>query len=595
MVTATQTTSDPQTVPTPAVNTGSNVEPVPLVIGVTGHRDLVPGEIPQIRQRVREFLTDLKNRYPALPLRVISALAEGGDRLIAEEALALDIPLIAALPMAPEAYRDDFATPSSAAQFEGLLGAAARVLELPRLAGTVAEDPGLASEQNRQRQYAQLGIFLCAHCHILLALWDGKASDQLGGTAQVVRFHQDDVMPGFTDDAPASRLGLADDESDLVYHIVCSRDRPHGEPEAGLKPLDAAWLTTDPDQPRSAGLPERYEQIFHRTEQFSRDGARFAGRIAAEQYPLLPDPPPADLPESLRAIDTVFVVADWLAIHYQKRFTAMMRATHVLAVLMGLTFIAYSDLPNQEYMIYAFLVFFAVGAALFLVAKRGDWHRKYLDYRALAEGLRVQFFWAAAGVETGKATKYTHDNFLQKQDVELGWIRNVMRVTGMGIDLDRGVHHAGLVFAIAEWIGAEDGGQLGYYARKAGERTRLYGITQNLALIGLSIGVLTAVILALFHNAMSDTWRDVLIVLMGSMPLIVAVRQAYSHKKADKELTKQYQFMHQIFVNARRRLDGATSDAERRKILKALGDAALDEHAEWILMHRERPLEHGRY
>ncbi len=107
--------------------------------------------------------------------------------------------------------------------------------------------------------------------------------------------------------------------------------------------------------------------------------------------------------------------------------------------------------------------------------------------------------------------------------------------------------------------------------------------------------MLVAVILALFHNAVSDDWRNVLIVLMGSMPLLVAVRQAYSHKKADRELIKQYQFMHQIFLNARRRLDAATSTAERRKILKALGEAALDEHAEWILIHRERPLEHGRY
>ena len=82
---------------------------------------------------------------------------------------------------------------------------------------------------------------------------------------------------------------------------------------------------------------------------------------------------------------------------------------------------------------------------------------------------------------------------------------------------------------------------------------------------------------------------------MGSMPLLVAVRQAYSHKKADKELIKQYQFMHQIFANARRRVAAAATLAERRKLLKALGDAALDEHAEWILIHRERPLEHGRY
>jgi hypothetical protein len=52
--------------------------------------------------------------------------------------------------------------------------------------------------------------------------------------------------------------------------------------------------------------------------------------------------------------------------------------------------------------------------------------------------------------------------------------------------------------------------------------------------------------------------------------------------------------MQRIFRNARRHLDVAATDAEKREILRALGDAALDEHAEWILMHRERPLEHGR-
>jgi len=38
-------------------------------------------------------------------------------------------------------------------------------------------------------------------------------------------------------------------------------------------------------------------------------------------------------------------------------------------------------------------------------------------------------------------------------------------------------------------------------------------------------------------------------------------------------------------------LDSAESDADRRRILKMLGDAALEEHAEWILMHRERAID----
>ena len=35
----------------------------------------------------------------------------------------------------------------------------------------------------------------------------------------------------------------------------------------------------------------------------------------------------------------------------------------------------------------------------------------------------------------------------------------------------------------------------------------------------------------------------------------------------------------------------ADDDAERRQILRALGGSCLDEHAEWILMHRDRSID----
>lgn len=75
---------------------------------------------------------------------------------------------------------------------------------------------------------------------------------------------------------------------------------------------------------------------------------------------------------------------------------------------------------------------------------------------------------------------------------------------------------------------------------------------------------------------------------MGVLPLIAGVAEAYAQRKADRELIKQYQFMRIVFANARARLDAATSDSEHREVLQGLGDAALSEHAEWILVHRER-------
>jgi uncharacterized membrane protein len=109
----------------------------------------------------------------------------------------------------------------------------------------------------------------------------------------------------------------------------------------------------------------------------------------------------------------------------------------------------------------------------------------------------------------------------------------------------------------------------------------------------LWLGIVLAIVLYV-AGRLQQSQHQILLVLMGVLPLFAAVRSAYSHQKADKELIKQYRFMNRVFVNAHRLLD-KTQDLETKKqILRALGNAALEEHAEWILMHRERPLEHGR-
>jgi hypothetical protein len=566
---------------------------VPLVVGVTGHRDLVAAEVPGLRTKAREFLAGLQSSHHDLPLVVMSPLAEGADRLVAEEARALGIPLIVPLPFPREIYEQDFKSPESLAQFRELCSAA-EVVELPLLPGDTPESVA-GHGPRRDAHYARLGIFLCAHCHILLAVWDGKPSDKLGGTAQVVRFHHWDEMPGFVERSESSPQILAEDESDLVYHLVCSRDQPDGQPATRLQPLDGFWYTTYAEKPRSHEMPPAYQRVFERTAEFNRDVLKHRARISAGSWPLLPDNAPPTVAAVAASVDAMFRAADWLAIHYQTRVTWTLRAIYTLAAMMGLAFIAYSDLPGFEYAVLLFLAFFAAGIATYKVAERGSWHRKYLDYRALAEGLRVQFYWVAAGVTAGRNTKFAHDNFLQKQDVELGWIRNVMRYTGRLGDITL-ADREGLDFAAREWVGTPHpgSGQLAYYQRKAAERTSLQHRTATIGMFCLWAGIGFGVILAIFGREMSPNWKDILIALMGVLPLMAAIREAYAQKRAEKELIKQYLFMARIFGRARRRMKAAESDAVRRLILKALGDAALEEHAQWLLMHRERPLEHGR-
>ena len=73
---------------------------------------------------------------------------------------------------------------------------------------------------------------------------------------------------------------------------------------------------------------------------------------------------------------------------------------------------------------------------------------------------------------------------------------------------------------------------------------------------------------------------------------MVGVRQSYAKSTAESELIKQYEFMHRIFRNARRRhRRRPTTTPTSGSILKILGDSALEEHAQWILIHRERSID----
>ena len=78
-----------------------------------------------------------------------------------------------------------------------------------------------------------------------------------------------------------------------------------------------------------------------------------------------------------------------------------------------------------------------------------------------------------------------------------------------------------------------------------------------------------------------------------TMLLLFGIRQGYAYATAEKDLIKQYEFMLRIFHNAYRRLDNTEDPVEQRQILMALGGSALDEHAEWILMHRDRSIDQG--
>jgi len=560
-----------------------------LVIGVTGHRDIPASEHAVLEARIAGFLRDLGRQFPDLPLLMLNPLAEGGDRIAARAAASLGIPLFVPLPFDADEYERDFDTDASRTEFRQMLaGAAVRVL--PLAPGIGADDIRPRGEA-RNRQYAQLGMFLSSHCQVLLALWDGRASDALGGTAQVVDFHVRNRMPDFAAQDAAPNL-LADDESDLVFHVGCSRRLAPGGASPVLAPGQARWLTADGSTPDDGGLPTAYRHVFLQMEAFNGDTRRHWPAIEANYPRLLPTEPPAPVPPGILRIERLFGAADWLALHFRQRVRMNLQASHLAAALMGLSFILYSDLAPRRELVAAFLGLFAVGYAIAWLGRRRQWQRKYLDYRGLSEGLRVQLYWRLAGVDVPSDGSLGYDSFLQKQDVELSWIRHAMRGTSLVQDSGRCSDPRWLAWTVRHWIGDAGGagGQLAYFRAGADRRARAYLHTERLGRLALVAGLCGALVLAVSGDALGDTLQAGLVLLMGLLPLVAGIREAYSFKKADKELIKQFQFMTRLFASCSARLARAGSEREQRELLLALGRACLEEHAEWILLHRDRPL-----
>ncbi len=579
-----------------ALNVSVSWQDIPLVVGVTSHRNLAASEIEPIRLQVRGFFAQLKRDFPELPMVVLSALAQGGDQLVAREALAAGARLIAPLPLEPASYIEDFDSAGRAA-FAGLCERA-EVVQLPLVRGNTPAIVAVHGEA-RDRQYAQAGVFVASHSHILLTLWDGRESELLGGTAQVVRYALHGVMPGLIERRRGARAALDSIDESIVYHIVCSRTEANGAvqpPLAPLLPLQTRWFSQTQARSTDAGMPDEFQRMFARMQEFNLDQHRFAEEIrsGAAASASAADGTGSD------AMDGLFSAADGLAVHFQKRVLWAMRSTHVLAALTGIAFLCYSDLPSdvpiQFYGIYVFIALFGAGALLAWMARRRDWHRKYVDYRALAEGLRVQRWWRRAGIVEAGSSAFAHDNFLRKQDIELGWIRNVMRAASLESNDSTSVADAALATVIADWVGAPgSGGQLDYYARKTALRSRMHRLTRGLGLACLWVSISIGVFLAVFQRQIGGDNTNMLVSAMGVLAIVAAARESYAYRKGDKELSKQYRYMFDIFANARTKLDAALDAGGKREILRELGEAALAEHSEWALMHRERPLENAKF
>src|SRR5438046_5756713 len=80
----------------------------PFIVGVSGHRDLDPAELPRLKDAVAAFVTQLKSYLPATEVHMVVGMATGADLLVVETVLDLNVQVEAVLPMSLDQYAADF-------------------------------------------------------------------------------------------------------------------------------------------------------------------------------------------------------------------------------------------------------------------------------------------------------------------------------------------------------------------------------------------------------------------------------------------------------------------------------------------------------
>jgi hypothetical protein len=384
-----------------------------LNVGITGHRlnrvdqaelDATTPELERLfgalasttsklHGQAHEFFADAP---PAL--RALSGLAEGADRHIAGIASHAGFALQAVLPFHRDDYALDFDTDGSCAEFRSLLARAERVFELPGERG------------GREHAYEMVGHALVAHSELLVALWDGHAPRGRGGTAAVVALALARGMPvihvqpgapvrvlwsGFEplpvprqsiDDYPSRRL----DESDLellLARILLPDDSPEEraclagffrETERRRRGRIEYPLLLAAAGVGRLGLATLFVPPYHESTRHEWNRYRAA----------MPGPGTAD-PAPLQALERAYAWSDNLASHYAQAF----RSGHVLnftlaavAVLLALSGLVWPAV--KFWLIVGELASISLLIANTYVGRARQWHRRWLDYRYLAECLR---------------------------------------------------------------------------------------------------------------------------------------------------------------------------------------------------------------
>jgi hypothetical protein len=420
---------------------------VAIRVGVTGHRPnrLGNDDRPDLRRQVKNILTTVREAAGKISgdpgagyeissplLRVISPLAEGSDRLVADEAIKLGFELQCPFPFPRSEYARDFTTPKSQKHFYDLLQQATAVLEL---------DGTRESNQAENRAYEKAGRTVLRHSDLVIAIWDGERAEGRGGTAQIVR--------------EAAHLGIPviwihSESPHAVSLLVAGESGGHRQKDIASLPMllekIACYQPSEPSEISGKKTADLRNHYFSEKRHTWTLGIlyRFFSKVTGGSWPwplhfLIKDyqektkeewreawAASRDVPVAARSqVEASFLQhyawADKLAEHYANIYRSSFLLNYLLAAF-AVMFALRSYFDDASRL--RFWIGMELGTIVFIIVltklgRMQRWHERWIDYRLLAEKLRQMRFLFLVG--RGSISSHSRD-FDLRDDSGMTWV-----------------------------------------------------------------------------------------------------------------------------------------------------------------------------
>jgi hypothetical protein len=350
--------------------------PFRIRIGVTGHRSLA--DEPAMTERIETILESRiieafsqetqrllhKATDTPIAITIVSALAEGADRLVAKAVLRRPLArLEVVLPYGRDVYQKEFASPESREEFTELLGQAHHITVVDKTFIGIGD-----SVEGRRDGYLKAGEYLLGQIDMLIAIWDGLEARGKGGTAEIVRLAEEKNKPviiisttvplditlkngGTLHAHHLAKLNrfnscpIADYE--MGKYVENEYDFLYSHPTAGTVPDPMKQTVKDcliPYYTRASIIAKNNQDIYHRT-----------GRTAY-------------------VLSTVAVSSMAVAVIFRE--SSILSLTGYLVELTALV-----------------TLFFKIHRA-----RKAEVHKNWLECRALAESIRIAFYFVSCGI-----------------------------------------------------------------------------------------------------------------------------------------------------------------------------------------------------